>query len=180
MNRNFVAVPIDKHDPKLPQVNDDPRNPDGKAKVVKRKGGGSNTESFNPESTIVRPELRVIVGPNKEVFDKPLKNDDVVIVPEFFCEESDWSMYYKLIEEIREEHSKGTKDAEFISWHEGSHLIVKDPTNCPTFKTIQEKIAKYFSIELKSVGTRFNWYRDSSDWKPFHHDSAAFNRKRAG
>jgi hypothetical protein len=84
------------------------------------------------------------------------------------------------VTEIREEHSKGTRDAEFISWHEGSHLIVKDPTNCPTFKVIQEKIAKYFSIELKSVGTRFNWYRDSSDWKPFHHDSAAFNRKRAG
>ena len=21
--------------------------------------------------------------------------------------------------------------------------------------------------------TRFNWYRDSSEWKPFHHDAAA-------
>lgn len=26
---------------------------------------------------------------------------------------------------------------------------------------------------------RFNWYKDSSDWKPFHHDSAAFNPERA-
>ncbi len=26
---------------------------------------------------------------------------------------------------------------------------------------------------------RFNWYRDGSDWKPFHHDSAAFNPRRA-
>eukprot|EP01034_Spumella_vulgaris_P022266 gene22266-28380_t len=25
----------------------------------------------------------------------------------------------------------------------------------------------------------FNWYRDSSDWKPFHHDSAAYNPGRA-
>lgn len=25
----------------------------------------------------------------------------------------------------------------------------------------------------------FNWYRDSSDWKPFHHDSAAFNPSMA-
>ena len=24
-----------------------------------------------------------------------------------------------------------------------------------------------------------NWYKDSSDWKPFHHDSAAFNERRA-
>jgi len=44
---------------------------------------------------------------------------------------------------------------------------------------IQTKIAKYFGIEHKSVGTRFNWYRDASDWKPFHHDSAAFNPQRA-
>ena len=25
----------------------------------------------------------------------------------------------------------------------------------------------------------FNWYRDSSDWKPFHNDSAAYNPQRA-
>ena len=27
--------------------------------------------------------------------------------------------------------------------------------------------------------TRFNWYRDSCDWKPFHRDSAAYNPERA-
>ena len=42
---------------------------------------------------------------------------------------------------------------------------------------IQDKISAYFDIEQKSVGTRFIWYRDSKDWKPFHHDSAAFNPK---
>ena len=44
---------------------------------------------------------------------------------------------------------------------------------------IQNKIAAYFDIAMKSVGTRFNWYTNSSDWKPFHHDSAAFNPERA-
>ena len=44
---------------------------------------------------------------------------------------------------------------------------------------IEKKIADYFDIEMKSVGTRFNWYANSSDWKPFHHDSAAFNPQRA-
>jgi len=44
---------------------------------------------------------------------------------------------------------------------------------------IEKKIADYFDIEMKSVGTRFNWYTNSSDWKPFHHDSAAFNPQRA-
>eukprot|EP01035_Chromulina_nebulosa_P024304 gene24304-31617_t len=32
---------------------------------------------------------------------------------------------------------------------------------------------------IVSVGTRFNWYVDSTDWKPFHHDSAAYNKQRA-
>jgi len=47
------------------------------------------------------------------------------------------------------------------------------------FQAIQDKMAAYFDIQQKSVGTRFNWYKDSSDWKPFHHDSAAFNADRA-
>ena len=25
----------------------------------------------------------------------------------------------------------------------------------------------------KYMKLRFNWYRDSSEWKPFHHDAAA-------
>jgi len=31
----------------------------------------------------------------------------------------------------------------------------------------------------ENAGERFNWYRDDRDWKPFHHDSAAFNEERA-
>ena len=63
---------------------------------------------------------------------------------------------------------------------EGAHLISKNPSNSPTFQKIQQQIANYFSItNLDAIGTRFNWYRDSSDWKPFHHDSAAFNFQRA-
>jgi hypothetical protein len=173
-------------DPRLPIKRDDPREKVVKrgenevlVKEVKLKGGGMNTESFDPSTTLVRPEMRVIVGPNREVYGKPLKHDDVVIVPEFFCKEDDWDLYYKLVEEIRQLQDEGKKGTEWISWHEGCHLIVKDPAPSPTFQMIQDKIAKYFEIPNKSIGTRFNWYRDSSDWKAFHHDSAAFNPKRA-
>ena len=38
---------------------------------------------------------------------------------------------------------------------------------------------RYFATKFLPAATRFNWYRDSSDWKPFHHDSAAFNAQRA-
>lgn len=42
-----------------------------------------------------------------------------------------------------------------------------------------DKLCVYFNIRKESIGYRFNWYKDSSDWKPFHHDSAAFNPQRA-
>ena len=34
-------------------------------------------------------------------------------------------------------------------------------------------------MRAEKQGTRFNWYKDASDWKPFHADSAAFNPQRA-
>jgi len=124
--------------------------------------------------------MRIVVGPNRPVYGKQLKHDDVVVVPEFLCKEDDWELYYKLVEEMRAvQADEGTTGAEWISWAEGSHLISKNPSGSQTYMQIQEKIAAYFEIERKSVGTRFNWYRDSSDWKPFHHDSAAFNPQRA-
>jgi hypothetical protein len=180
-NGSNVVAETNGNDPKLPVLNDDPRD---KAHSVKGKaqmqmGGGRNTESFDPKSTLVRPEMRVIVGKKKEVYDQDLKHDDVVIVPEFFCDEDDWSIYYKLIDEIREINENAAKKTEWVSWHEGAHLIAKNYESSESFKEIQAKIAKYFSITNKSVGTRFNWYKDSDDWKPFHQDSAAYNPQRA-
>lgn len=135
--------------------------------------GGRNTESFDPESTLVRPDLRVQIGnPHQPVYRKPLKHDDVVIVPELFGPEDDWSLYYKLVHEITDLQQSNVKGSEWISWHEGAPLIVKQPSASPTFNKIIDRLCEYFSIQRKSVGARFNWYSDSKDWKPFHHDSA--------
>ena len=38
---------------------------------------------------------------------------------------------------------------------------------------VLEKIVDFFKMDVKA--TRFNWYRDSNDWKPYHHDAAAVN-----
>ena len=178
-NSENVGRSIVVTDPYLPQLQDDPRVGPNGVKAVRTKGKGQNTESFDPRSTIVRPDVRIIIGPNTETYGKPLKHDDVVVVPNFFCDVDDWSLYYKLIEEMREVQAKDSKGSEWISWAEGAHLITKNPTGSPAYQAIQDKIAKYFQIPQTSVGTRFNWYRDSSDWKPFHHDSAAFNPQRA-
>jgi hypothetical protein len=154
------------------------RNP--QKKIQKSSGQGRNTESFDPRSTLVRPDLRIIIGkPSGEKWGKQLKHDDVVIVPNFICQEDDWTIYNKLIHEMREIQGQHVKGSEWISWHEGAHLISKNPTQSKTFQEILTKMKDYFGISNESAGTRFNWYRDSADWKPFHHDSAAFNPERA-
>jgi hypothetical protein len=199
-SEGVVAVKVD---PTLRALNDDPRVDTRRhEKIAKTRGGGRNTESFDPASTLVRPDMRIVFGPNKPEFGRSHSHDDVIVVPNFFCQEDDWSLYYQLIEEMRSVQAEGkVRGSEWISWHEGAHLISKNPTGSKTFQMVQDKvhsteipllrrvfiisffvvsqIAAYFGIAQKSVGTRFNWYRDSSDWKPFHHDSAAFNAQRA-
>lgn len=153
-NENTNLTAIKQKHVELEVVKDDPRiNRDGR-KIVKAKGGGRNTESFDPKSTLVRPEMRILIGPNREQLDRKIKHDDVVIVPEFFCKEDDWSIYYKLVKEMREAQASGLNKSEWISWHEGAHLISMNPTGSPTFNAIQEKISKYFGINNAKVGTR--------------------------
>lgn len=154
----------------------DPRTTDHRiTKSASKRGTGRNTESFDPESTLVRPLLRVQVGsPLASSFRKPLKHDDVVIVPELFGDEANLDYYHQLLKEMQ-----GRND--WTSWHEGAHLIVKRPNEkeCPLFTQVIDKLCSYFHIDKKSIGYRFNYYKDSRDWKPFHHDSAAFNAQRS-
>lgn len=97
----------------------------------------------------------VIIGSKSEVLDNTLSHDDVLIVPNFINDDvNDWSIYYKLIEEMRSIQSSGVKNSEWISWHEGAHLISKNPEGSPTYRMILERISKYFNIPMKSVGSR--------------------------
>lgn len=170
-------------DPRLVQLNDDPREhaPLGKAqRAAKGERGlkGRNSASFDPESTLVWPAMRVHVGSAEMRYSKRLSHDDVVIVPNFYCQEDDWHVYYDLIREMREAQSQDLQDSQWKSWHEGAHLLSPNPEGSQTYRAVVSRMCQYFSI-TGTLGTRFNWYRDGSDWKPFHHDSAAFNVKRA-
>ena len=112
-------------DENLPnQLQSDPRGDDPNKRITKKashRGAGRNTESFDPASTLVRPDVRVLVGsPRSPKYNRVLKHDDVVIVPELFGEESDWSLYYKLVEEVTELQKDDVKGSEWISWHEGA------------------------------------------------------------
>ena len=116
---------LNKVDEKLSNLSiKDPRGNDPNKRITS-KGKGRNTESFDPQSTIVRPDVRVWVGSkDKKSFDKPLKHDDVVIVPELFGDEDDWSIYYKLVEEMDTLQKENARGSEYISWHEGKFIGV--------------------------------------------------------
>ena len=135
-------------DAKLGNVEDDPRGEDPNQRITRKattRGNGRNTESFDPASTLVRPDLRVHVGSNRSSsFDRPLKHDDVVIVPELFGPQDDWSLYYKLVEEMRALQESGAKGTEWVSWHEGAHLICKNPKGSKTFNEVIDRLCEYF------------------------------------
>ena len=178
--RPVVELSRVPRDALLGDVEDDPRTRNGESvKQERRRSNGMNSESFDPRSTLVRPDMRVIVGPKREALGRSLRHDDLVVVPEFFCAEDDWSMYYGLVEEMRALQRSGEEKSEWISWQEGCHLITKAPEGSKTFQKILEKVAKYYNLRPGNRGVRFNWYQDSLDWKPLHWDSAAFDRRRA-
>ena len=77
-------------DEDLPEVNDDPR--EGETMFINK---SATVQSF------VRPDMRVIMGPRVRHYPKACKHDDVIVVPNFGCDEKDWSIYYKLVEEMR-------------------------------------------------------------------------------
>ena len=79
-----------KKDELLPEKHDDPREGE---KLYRNK--------VYPNKTIVRPAMRIICGPNTKRYPDSVKHDDVICVPNFFCDENDMSMYYKLVEEMR-------------------------------------------------------------------------------
>lgn len=127
-----------------------------------------------------RPPMRIMTVLPSLRYPKPVSHDDVIIVPDFFCAKDDWNVYYKLLEEMRDCQSRAENKSEWLSWHEGAHLLTKNPEGSRTYQAILERLREYFGIVNNGdQGTRYNWYRDGSDWKPFHHDSAAFNAQRA-
>lgn len=79
---------------------------------------------------------------------------------------------------MKDLQEKEIEGSEYISWHEGCHLLVKHPEKSPSFQKIIDH-CEYFNIDPKTIAVRYNFYKDDVDWKSAHHDSAAFNKERA-
>jgi len=129
----------------------------------KKRHHPKNTENFNPSH---KPcDMIVHAG----IPDEYTVND-VIIYPNFIDEPD---IYEQLLKEMEK---TGIDDGELWKlWHGDTHFIADDNLNykdrVPTFGKIINRLEETFKIDVKS--TRFNLYKDSNQWKPFHHDAAA-------
>lgn len=137
-----------------------------------------NTEDFEPSHAPA--DMRVVVDTNTIAFKSgPITVRDVVSAPMIFSKPGDADLYDRLVKEI--EGCKVPQERLLKSWHGDSHWIADDKTgwkkSCPTFVEVCDRMADFFKMDVKA--TRFNWYKDTSEWKPFHHDAAAVKADKA-
>ncbi len=141
-----------------------------------------NTECFEPMKTPV--DMRLVFDLGTEKLTTNVTTRDVLIVPNIFADFAPGEIHARLMSEI--ENCDVPKDQLLKLWHgndkiEGTHFIMNDRTRwksqCPTFSMVIERIRTFFNMDIQA--TRFNWYKDTSQWKPFHHDSAYVNPEKA-
>ena len=92
---------------------------------------------------------------------------ECIYLPNFFCEINNYDILLRLVDELKNNNSG------MISW--SKHMKYENPDFSPTFNEIIQKMSDYFDTEI--YHTRMNFYKDGSDWKPFHHDSHAYGGK---
>lgn len=147
------------------------------SKNIKRK---KNTKSFKPD--LSKPDMKIIIQNDGNNFKYNMEENDVVILPNHFKDEG---IYDKLLDEI---NNCGVKQDELWKlWHGDTHFIADDrlakkigidwKEKCPTFNMIIEKMKQFFNMDVKA--TRFNHYRDNTEWKPYHHDAAAIDERKS-
>ena len=130
-----------------------------------------NTECFDPMTKPVDARISYDLG--KTNVSSKITSREVLIVPNLFSDFQSGEIYERLISEIK--NCGIPKDTLLKLWHGDSHLIADDhlawKSKCPTFSFVINRIQDFFKIDIKA--TRFNWYVDTNQWKPFHHDAAA-------
>ena len=149
-------------------------NPNNKRNNKRRKG--KNTETFEPSHKNADMYVRVL---SSQMSPFKYYDRDVNVIPDLYCSPDDMTIYDNLLEEIKK---TGAEDEGLWKlWHGDTHLIADDKIrwkqDCPTFNMVLKKMEEYFKIDIKA--TRLNWYRDSSEWKPYHHDAAAVDPRKA-
>ena len=162
--------------------------------------GVKNTENLNPSHEA--PKMRVVVDMAVNKMSITPQVRDVTLHPMLFYHQESllaaatkkgtkntspsssgtrFAIYKQLVKEIKN-CNVYKKERLLKSWHGDSHWIADDTTGwkkeCPTFCAITDKLGDYFN-GMKIQATRFNWYKNDREWKPFHHDAAAVKKDKA-
>lgn len=136
-----------------------------------------NTETFEPMTKPI--DMRLVFDNGKDRCTTFISSRDVVMAPNLFNDYLPGELYKKLVSEI---DTCGVPQDKLLKlWHGDTHLIADDHTSwkasAPTFNMILDRIRTFFKMNIQA--TRFNLYKDTSQWKPFHFDSSAVNPEKA-
>lgn len=141
------------------------------------KRNAKNTETFEPMSKPV--DMRIVVDTSTDRLSVGLTSRDVVLVPSLFSDYAKGELYKRLEHEIL--NCDVPHDQLLKLWHGDTHYIADDHTawkkKAPTFQMVLDRIAYFFDMNIQA--TRFNWYKDTSQWKPFHFDAASLKPEKA-
>ena len=91
-----------------------------------------------------------------------------IYLPNFFGSSTNYDIIVDLAKDLENNMGSG-----MVSW--SKHFKYENPDFSPTFRKIVNRMADHFDIEI--YHPRLNFYKDGSDWKPFHHDSHAYGNK---
>jgi hypothetical protein len=149
---------------------------------VKRK---KNTECFEPmDKNNVDMQLVLHNADLTKKFNNQLTSKSVILINNLFQDFNNLEIYNKLVNEI--EQCEINKPNLLKLWHgndthEGTHYICDDKLNwkkeSPTFNLVIDRLKKYFNMNIQA--TRFNWYKDTNQWKAFHFDASSIDPEKA-
>ena len=167
--------------PEVPVANNNNNNEKNNKFTSSRK---KNTECFEPMTKPVDMRIVYDIGTLKDKSSTQLTSRDILLAPNVFNDFAPGELYNNLVEELDNcgiPHEKLLK-----MWHgnnkiEGTHLIADDKCTwknmCPTFQLVIDRLKTFFNMDIQA--TRFNLYKDTSQWKPFHFDAAAVKPEKA-
>lgn len=98
---------------------------------------------------------------------------NAIYLRHFHCAAKDYGLLCALGREMEAEAARDDgsgSSSGMVNW--SKHLKSENPEFSETFHKIVDAMATYFDVEV--YATRMNFYRDGTDWKPFHHDSHAY------
>lgn len=145
--RKFTYVKKDK-------TNDNIKNNKNRALEYSRKIFKSDRERY---------DSHVLINDYKHVLD-----GGCIYLPYFFCDGNDYHLFDSLKNDLINQ-----SDNTIVQWN--NHKKHGSPDFSATFNDIVNRMAKHFNVDV--LTTRLNYYENGRDWKTFHHDRNAFNKK---